>query len=52
MGIHLQLDANGYLLSFKARLVARGDLQSTTDETYAATLAAQVFRATMAIYQM
>ena len=44
-----KFDANGYLLSFKARLVARGDLQSTTDETYAATLAAQVFRATMAI---
>ncbi|KAF5200461.1 Reverse transcriptase family protein [Thalictrum thalictroides] len=44
-----KFDADGYLLSFKARLVARGDLQKTTEETYATTLAAQVFRAIMAI---
>ncbi|KAI1001313.1 hypothetical protein K3495_g6890 [Podosphaera aphanis] len=44
-----KFDADGYLLSFKARLVARGDLYNSTEETYAATLAAQVFRATIAI---
>ena len=44
-----KFDADGYLHAFKARLVARGDLQHTTEETYAATLAAQVFRAAMAI---
>ena len=44
-----KFDADGYLQTFKARLVARGDLQHTTEETYAATLAAQVFRAAMAV---
>ena len=44
-----KFDADGFLVSFKARLVARGDLQSTTEETYAATLTARVFRAAMAI---
>lgn len=32
-------DVDGYLTGCKARLCARGDLQETTDETYAATLA-------------
>jgi hypothetical protein len=44
-----KFDSEGYLLKYKARLVARGDLQSTEEETYAATLAAQTFRAIMAI---
>ncbi|OBT60439.1 hypothetical protein VE03_10387 [Pseudogymnoascus sp. 23342-1-I1] len=39
------------LLTIKARLVVRGDLQrySIHDETYAATLASKTFRALMAI---
>jgi hypothetical protein len=44
-----KFDSEGYLLKYKARLVARGDLQSTEEETYAATLAAQIFRAIIAI---
>ncbi len=45
-----KLDEDGYLLKFKARLVVRGDLQvSQFKDTYAATLAARVFRALMAI---
>ena len=36
-------------MKHKARLVARGDLQYTAEDTYAATLAAQTFRAVMAI---
>lgn len=37
-------DDNGNLLKFKARLCARGDLQSTIHDTYAATLSAKLFR--------
>ena len=44
-----KFDQDGYLLKHKARLVARGDLQYTAEDTYAATLAAQTFRAIMAI---
>lgn len=44
-----KFDADGYLQKFKARLVARGDLENITEDTYAATLAGQVFRAAMAI---
>jgi len=44
-----KFDDDGYFLSFKARLVARGDLQATEEETYAATLAAQMFRLCMAL---
>jgi hypothetical protein len=45
-----KLDEDGYLVKFKARLVVRGDLQqSEFKDTYAATLAARVFRALMAI---
>lgn len=41
---------DGYLTGFKARLVVRGDLQTSIfEDTYAATLAARVFRALMAI---
>jgi hypothetical protein len=43
-----QLD-NGYLLKYKARLVVRGDLQEQYSDTYAATLAARLFRALMAL---
>jgi hypothetical protein len=45
-----KFDTDGFLKKFKARLVVRGDLQrSKNEETYAATLAARVFRALMAI---
>ena len=36
-------------MKFKARLCVRGNLQSTEQDTYAATLAARTFRALMAI---
>jgi hypothetical protein len=42
-------DVDGYLLSFKARLVVRGDLQVTMAETAATTLAARCFRSLIAI---
>ena len=44
-----KFDAQGYLIKFKARLCARGDLQTTEQNTYAATLAIRIFRALMAI---
>jgi hypothetical protein len=44
-----KFDQDGYLIKYKARLVARGDLQYTMEDTYAATLTAQIFRAIMAI---
>jgi hypothetical protein len=42
---------DGYLIKHKARLCVRGDLEKlpSTEETFAATLAARVFRALMAI---
>lgn len=39
----------GYLASFKVRLVVRGDLQELLENTYAATLAIRNFRALIAI---
>jgi Reverse transcriptase (RNA-dependent DNA polymerase) len=44
-----KFDSNGYLIKFKARLCVRGDLQTTEQDTYAATLAARTFRAFTAI---
>jgi hypothetical protein len=44
-----KLDSDGYLQKLKARLCVRGDLQITEEETYAATLAARIFRALIAI---
>ncbi|EKG09277.1 Integrase catalytic core [Macrophomina phaseolina MS6] len=44
-----KFDEEGYLIKFKARLCVRGDLQSTAQDTYAATLAARIFRGLMAI---
>jgi hypothetical protein len=44
-----KLDNEGYLKKYKARICVRGDLQSTAEETYAATLAIRCFRALMAI---
>lgn len=39
-----KFDEDGYLYKHKARLVVRGDLQDDWGDTYAATLAARVFR--------
>jgi hypothetical protein len=44
-----KFDQDGYLLKHKARLVAQGDLQYTEEDTYAATLAAQIFCTIIAI---
>src|SRR3984957_13975135 len=44
-----KFDQNGYLTKYKACLVACRDLQYILEDTYAATLAAQTFRAVMAI---
>jgi hypothetical protein len=44
-----KFDEDGYLYEYKARLVVRGDLQEQYGDTYAATLAARLFRALMAL---
>lgn len=44
-----KFDEQGFLLKFKARLCARGDMQQTAADTFAATLAIRIFRALMAI---
>jgi len=44
-----KLDSEGYLTKYKARVCVRGDLQTTADDTHAATLAIRIFRALMAI---
>ena len=44
-----KFDEDGYLQKYKARLVVRGDLQDQYGDTYAATLAARLFRALMAL---
>ncbi|KHJ30242.1 hypothetical protein EV44_g3325 [Erysiphe necator] len=45
-----KIDESGYLIKFKARICVRGDLQPKNDEeTYACTLALQVFRLLMAL---
>jgi len=44
-----KFNKDGYLLKYKARLVARGDLQEQYGDTYAATLAARLFRALIAL---
>jgi hypothetical protein len=44
-----KIDGDGFLVKHKARLCARGDLQATEEDTYAATLASQSFRACMAV---
>jgi hypothetical protein len=38
-----KIDQDGYLTSFKARLVIRGDLQELLEDTYVATLAIRNF---------
>jgi hypothetical protein len=35
-----KFDEDGFFINFKARLVARGNLYKTEEETYATTLAA------------
>jgi hypothetical protein len=45
-----KLDEDGFVIKYKARLVVQGDFQvSQFKDTYAATLAARVFRALIAI---
>lgn len=44
-----KFDEDGMLYKYKARLVVRGDLQKDWGDTYAATLAARVFRFLMAL---
>ena len=45
-----KFDEGGWLDKYKARLVVRGDLwENNEQETYAATLAARVFRTLMSI---
>ena len=47
-----KFDDDDYLIKYKARIVARGDLQQSSNphqDTYAATLAARSFRAIMTI---
>ncbi len=44
-----KFDTDGYLMKFKARLYVQGDLQSTEQNMYAATLAICMFKALMAI---
>jgi hypothetical protein len=44
-----KFDEDGYLYKYKARLVVRGDLQNEWGDTYAATLAARIFRLLIAI---
>ena len=44
-----KIGEDGYLLSFKARLVIRGDLEDPLENTYAATLAIRNFRALISI---
>ena len=44
-----KLDNQGYLAKYKARICVRGDLQTTQEDTYAATLATRIFRALIAI---
>ncbi|KAI1508887.1 cyclopentanone 1,2-monooxygenase [Pyrenophora tritici-repentis] len=44
-----KFDEDGLLCKYKARLVVRGDLQEDWGDTYAATLAARVFRFLMAL---
>jgi hypothetical protein len=44
-----KFNEDGLLYKYKARLVVRGDLQENWGNTYAATLAAQVFRFLMAL---
>jgi len=44
-----KLDDQRYLAKYKARICVRGDLQTTAEDTYAATLATRIFRALIAI---
>ena len=44
-----KMDSDGYLTKYKSRLIARGDLQATTEDTYAAIVAIQTFRAMVAL---
>ena len=41
--------SEGFLLKYKSRICVRGDLQTTVEDTHAATLAIRIFRALIAI---
>ncbi|KAL3704338.1 hypothetical protein TMatcc_010029 [Talaromyces marneffei ATCC 18224] len=44
-----KLDSAGFLLRYKARLVIRGDLQMSWDDTYSATISSKAIRALIAL---
>jgi hypothetical protein len=44
-----KFDENGFLIKYKARLMTRGDMQHTNQNTYAVTLATRIFRALMTL---
>ena len=44
-----KFDDQGYLTKYRSRLCARGDLQHTDQDTFAATLAARIFGVLMAL---
>jgi hypothetical protein len=44
-----KFNEDGYLLKYKTRLIVRGDLQAQYGDMYAATLAARLFQALMAL---
>ena len=44
-----KFDENGFFTNFKAKLITRGNLYKTEEETYIATLVAQTFRAIAAL---
>src|SRR5436190_10428441 len=44
-----KFDQDGYLIKYKTRLVAKGDLQYTIEDIYTTTLTTQIFRAIIAI---
>lgn len=44
-----KFDDQGFLIKYKTKLCTCRDLQKTKEDTYVATLAAQIFRALMAI---
>lgn len=44
-----KLDSGGYLEHYRARLVIRGNMQMTWDETYSATISSKAIQALIAL---